>query len=90
MFYDKLKKEFYVIIFHELNDKTVVKTKGYFRPFSVLIYNQDFTQSNEYNFEDSINYEGYRALLTKEGLMIPIKNKDEENKFIFRLFKFNN
>ena len=90
LFYDNLKKEFYVIIFHELNDKTVVKKKGYFRPFSVLIYNQDFTQSREYNFEDSINYEGYRALLTKEGLMIPIKNKDEESKFTFRLFKFNN
>lgn len=89
LFYDTVKKEFYVIIFHELKDKTVIKTNGYFRPFSVIIYNQDFTQSHEFNFADSTNYEGYRALLTSEGLMIPIKNKNDENKFIFRLFKFN-
>ena len=59
-----------------------------FRPFSIIVYNESFTQKREYNFSDSINHLSIHSIMTNEGLIMQI-NEGNFKKQKFRLYEFN-
>ena len=90
-FFNIVDKEYYVLVFHEIK-KEDQPIQDLYRDFSVIIYDDTFADPREYSFNTGKYKSGY-ALMTRKGLMMPIKNNSEnkmsDGKTVFALFSFN-
>lgn len=86
--------QYYIIVSHELNSIQDWDRfhEGDYRPFSVIIYDENFENQKEYMFEAD-TYAFRNSFVTKEGLWIQRKpenlNRENYGTQTFDLFKFN-
>ncbi|MDR2009479.1 MAG: hypothetical protein LBQ22_03250 [Bacteroidales bacterium] len=94
LFYNEKIKQYMVIVMHTVKDKEEYdKYNGFdYRPFSIIIYDENFENPKEYVFEANI-YICRNSFMSEEGLWIQRKpeNLTKENYGIqtFDLLKFN-
>jgi len=94
LFYNEKTKQYLVIVMHSANNKEEYDSYNEFdfRPFSVIIYNENFENPKEYTFE-AHTYICRNAFMSQEGLWMQRKpeklTKENYGTQIFDLIKFN-
>ena len=94
MFYNNKTKQYYVILTHELKniEEWESLNNGDYRPFSVVIYDEDFENPKEYAFA-AHTYIGTNCFISEEGLWLQRKpeklTKENYGTQTFDLLKFN-
>jgi hypothetical protein len=86
-------QQYYVMVWYEIKEKIDINNDSWeYRPFSVIVYDKDFENPVEYNFEGD-KYFSRNVLMSSEGLLIQrkpenlnIKNYGTQT---FDLLKFN-
>jgi len=95
VFYDSHRNLLYVMVFHEQKDENS-KIYGAGRPWSLIVYNEDFEKVYEEAFEHDEYSMGFTKL-TPRGLMILKQDKEqheknkrsEEKLYTFDIFDFD-
>jgi hypothetical protein len=94
LFFNEKAKQHYVILTHELKDIEEWKNynNGDYRPFSVIIYDENFENPKEYAFE-AHTYIARNCFMSQEGLWMQRKpeqlTKENYGTQTFDLLKFN-
>jgi len=94
MFFNNKTKQYYVILTHEL--KNIKEWENYnngdYRPFSVIIYDENFENPKEYAFA-AHTYIGRNCFISEDGLWLQRKpaklTKENYGTQTFDLLKFN-
>jgi hypothetical protein len=95
VFYDDIRKLFYVLVFHEQKDKTS-SIYGASRSWSLIVYNEGYEKLYEEAFEHDKYAMGFTKLVS-DGLMIFKRKHNYEgsqkttstNSYSFDIFDFN-
>jgi len=89
--YDKYRNNTIVILLHSVDNELEPMKKDTNRPFSILVYDDDFNLENEYLIEDS-KYNPINSFISKEGIVIDANNElgpnFNPNKIIYETFSY--
>jgi len=94
LFYNEKTEQYFVIVMHSAKNEEEYDSYNEFdfRPFSVIIYNENFENPKEYSFE-AHRYICRNAFMSQEGLWMQRKpekmTKENYGTQIFDLIKFN-